>query len=134
MHLSVVPEAPGRRASGRRHWLFTGIVSFFCVSFIVTWIAFYSGRKQFLSPVASPSPFPGDSHEVLLDSVSDLGVKMIRSMYAVVPKTSGGQVNVTVVLTVWLKRVGARGGQDEMPHQAQVSSGGRLFMRSTSAV
>ncbi|GLC54695.1 hypothetical protein PLESTB_000896300 [Pleodorina starrii] len=50
---------------------------------------------------------------------TDLGVRVLRPVYATVPVTRDGKTNVTVVMTLWLKRVGAAKGPYDMPHQAQ---------------
>ncbi|EFJ41381.1 hypothetical protein VOLCADRAFT_98582 [Volvox carteri f. nagariensis] len=49
----------------------------------------------------------------------NLGVRVLRPVYAIVPVTRDGVRNVTVVMTIWLKRVGAANGVYDMPHQSQ---------------
>ncbi|KXZ47021.1 hypothetical protein GPECTOR_38g258 [Gonium pectorale] len=38
-------------------------------------------------------------------------------MFATVPMLANGERNATVVLTVWLRRIGGAGGPNELPHQ-----------------
>ncbi|GFR40509.1 hypothetical protein Agub_g1078 [Astrephomene gubernaculifera] len=50
--------------------------------------------------------------------VDRLGVRMISPVYATIPV---GDKEITVALTVWLRRVGATKGPFDMPHQAKDS-------------
>ncbi|PNH11881.1 hypothetical protein TSOC_001231 [Tetrabaena socialis] len=59
-----------------------------------------------------PHPWPGDD-------VDKLGVVQLGPIHAIIPRTSDGRVNVTVELSVWLRRSGANGADRPygMPHQ-----------------
>lgn len=60
------------------------------------------------------------TYELLTQQNVKLGVRVISPVYAIVPETLDYQKNVTVVLSIWLKRVGQRAGPYDLPHQAQV--------------
>jgi hypothetical protein len=82
------------------------------------------GKRQAQAASVADVQHPNDGQDDLPNSTLDLGVRMIRPVYARVPRTVNGRVDVTVVLTIWLKRVGARGAPYDMPHQAQVNDSG----------
>ncbi|GLI65118.1 hypothetical protein VaNZ11_008570, partial [Volvox africanus] len=62
------------------------------------------------------SPYPQNIYDP-----TSLGVRVVRPVYAIVPRTRDGHHNVTVVLTIWLRRVGATQGPYDMPHQSKDS-------------
>jgi hypothetical protein len=65
--------------------------------------------------------FASDAHNDIPElEVTDLGVRVLRPVYAIVPLTRDGHTNVTVVMTIWLKRVGSAKGPWDMQHQAKV--------------
>ncbi|GIL78620.1 hypothetical protein Vretimale_6221 [Volvox reticuliferus] len=69
------------------------------------------------SSVGNPaSPHPQD-----IDGPTRLGVSVVRPVYAIIPRTRDGHRNVTVVLTIWLRRVGATQGPYDMSHQSKDS-------------
>ncbi|GLC55206.1 hypothetical protein PLESTB_000955000 [Pleodorina starrii] len=92
--------------------------------------AFHYGQAQSKSSInwnpslqsdsSAKNSQPGSQQEPWSAS-SDLGVRVVRPVYAIIPETRDGRKNVTVVLTVWLKRVGARRAPYDLPHQAQDS-------------
>ncbi|EFJ42124.1 hypothetical protein VOLCADRAFT_97894 [Volvox carteri f. nagariensis] len=56
-------------------------------------------------------------HEIL--EPTTLGVRVVRPVFATIPITRAGHRNVTVALTIWLRRVGATHGVYDMPHQTK---------------
>ncbi|GIL59601.1 hypothetical protein Vafri_14342 [Volvox africanus] len=103
----------------RRRWLAKslsiGLLIFIVIA--IDRVALYLGTTQSLPAME----LPPHVERQFWNSSSDLGVRIIRPVYAVIPDTRDGRKNVTVLLTIWLKRVGARASLYDLPHQAQDS-------------
>ncbi|EFJ41422.1 hypothetical protein VOLCADRAFT_98583 [Volvox carteri f. nagariensis] len=101
-------------------WLAKAITFALLVYIIVITARKVISFSQAHSSSSAGEPQPRGS-EQLVPSSSDLGVRIIRPVFAVIPEMRDVSKNVTVALTIWLKRVGARAAPYDLPHQTQDS-------------